>query len=63
MKKDGPLCHPGDTLCLDVGERPLLSNMRKGLIDPDTPQSAMSKTAADGTELKLVVSTLERDWL
>lgn len=57
MKKDVPLCHPGDTLCLDVGERPLLSNLRKGLIDPDTPESAMTKTAADGTELKLVVST------
>lgn len=60
MRQKGkpPVCTPGDTLCLDVGDRPLLSNIRRGLIDPDTPESAMTKTADDGTEMKLVVSTL-----
>lgn len=43
-------------LCLDVGPRPLLTNIRRGLIDPDTPQEAMMKKNADGKELKLVVS-------
>lgn len=45
-------------LCLDVGERPLLNNLRKGLIDPDTPESAMTKKNADGKEWKLVVSDI-----
>ncbi|RDW90445.1 SKN1/KRE6 family beta-glucan synthesis-associated protein [Aspergillus mulundensis] len=49
-------CTPGDTLCLDVGDRPLLSNIRRGLIDPDTPESAHSKMSADGKEWKLVFS-------
>lgn len=49
-------CRPGDMLCLDVGERPLLSNLRKGLIDPDTPESAMTKKNVDGKDWKLVVS-------
>lgn len=31
--------------------------MRKGLIDPDTPESAKTKTSADGKTLKLVVCT------
>lgn len=35
---------------------PLLKNVRSGLIDPDTPQSAMTRKAYDGTELKLVFS-------
>ena len=34
---------------------PLLQNVRRGLIDPDTPQSAMWKTDAKGKKLKLVV--------
>ncbi|KAF9893764.1 hypothetical protein FE257_009934 [Aspergillus nanangensis] len=51
-----PKCDAGDTLCLDVGKRTLLSNVRSGLIDPDTPKSAMTKTAADGKEWKLVFS-------
>lgn len=34
----------------------LLKNVRTGLIDPDTPSSAMSKTAKDGTKLSLVFS-------
>lgn len=48
-------CHPGDTLCLDVGDRPLLSNIRHGLIDPDTPEDAHTMTSVEGKELKLVV--------
>ena len=34
----------------------LLQNVRHGLVDPDTPKSAYSKTSNDGTSLKLVVS-------
>ncbi|KAL4876052.1 beta-1,6 glucan synthetase [Aspergillus karnatakaensis] len=49
-------CVPGDTLCLDVGDRPLLFNLRRGLIDPDTPESAHSMKAEDGKELQLVFS-------
>lgn len=56
----GHTCRPGDMLCLDVGERPLLNNIRRGLIDPDTPESAMTKKNADGNEWKLVVS--RTDW-
>ena len=43
--------------CLAV-DRPLLMNVRHGLIDPDTPKDiAMStKTAQDGTKLKLAFS-------
>lgn len=37
---------------------PLLKNQRKGLIDPDTPASAMTKTSHDGTKLNLVVCVL-----
>ncbi|CRG89002.1 Beta-glucan synthesis-associated protein SKN1 [Talaromyces islandicus] len=44
-----------DPMCLD-NNRPLLKNVRTGLIDPTTPKSAMSKTSADGTEWKLVFS-------
>ncbi|KAI9781853.1 MAG: hypothetical protein M1839_005645 [Geoglossum umbratile] len=40
--------------CLDVGKVPLLKNIRKGPIDPDTPKSAMSKKSADGSTLNLV---------
>lgn len=49
-------CLLGDGMCLDVGPRPLLDNIRHGLIDPDTPKDAYYKKDADGTELKLVVS-------
>lgn len=41
--------------CIDIGPVPLLKNIRRGLIDPDTPSSAKTKTAADGTKLRLVV--------
>ena len=47
----------GNVDCLPgVGKVPLLKNIRTGLIDPETPQSAMTTTAVDGTELKLVFS-------
>ncbi|KAJ5325816.1 uncharacterized protein N7506_008918 [Penicillium brevicompactum] len=49
-------CHPADTLCLDVGERPLLSNLRIGLIDPDTPEEFHTKKNLNGKEMKLVFS-------
>lgn len=45
-------------LCLDVGERPLLTNLRHGLIDPDTPAEAMTKKSADGKEWNLVVGVV-----
>ena len=39
-----------------VGKVPLLNNVRQTLIDPDTPDSAKTKIAADGkTKLELVV--------
>lgn len=41
---------------MDVGHRGILKNIRAGLIDPDTPQSAMTKRAADGSEWQLVAS-------
>jgi hypothetical protein len=44
-----------DALCLS-DKVDLLKNQRVGLIDPDTPSSAKTKTAADGTKLNLVVS-------
>ncbi|KAG2413279.1 beta-glucan synthesis-associated protein KRE6 [Aspergillus terreus] len=56
LAKQGPKCEPGDTLCLDVGDRPLLANIRSGLIDPDTPKDALKKTSADGKEWTLVFS-------
>lgn len=45
--------------CIDVGGKvPLLKNIRTGLIDKDTPKSAMTKKAADGKLLKLMVNNL-----
>lgn len=41
--------------CINVGKVPLLKNIRSDLIDPDTPKSALTKKAADGKVLKLVV--------
>lgn len=57
MVKSTPTCRPGDNTCLDVGPRQLLDNIRKGLIDPDTPEEAMWKKNVDGKDWKLVVST------
>ena len=45
-----------DPDCIDVGKVPLLKNIRKALIDPDTPSSALTKKAPDGSTLKLVFS-------
>src|SRR5438034_3470091 len=45
----------GDPLCLDVGDVPLLKNIRTSLIDPDTPESVKKIQSADGTEWELVV--------
>ena len=44
-----------DPNCINI-KTPLLNNVRRGLIDPDTPSSAMTKTSVDGTTLQLVVS-------
>ncbi|OOF99617.1 glycoside hydrolase family 16 protein [Aspergillus carbonarius ITEM 5010] len=49
-------CDPGDALCIDVGDRQGLTKLRTGLIDPDTPESAMTKKSADGKEWQLVFS-------
>lgn len=41
-------------MCIDA-DIPLLKNIRTGLIDPDTPKSAMKKKSANGKDLELVV--------
>ncbi len=46
-----------DVLCLS-DKVALLRNVRTGLIDPDTPSSAMTKTSYDGTKMNLVVGLL-----
>ncbi|KAJ5753459.1 uncharacterized protein N7511_007612 [Penicillium nucicola] len=56
IMKPRSVCHPHDTLCLDVGERDLLGNIRHGLIDPDTPKDALTKKNINGKEMKLVFS-------
>jgi beta-glucanase (GH16 family) len=62
VKKHTVLDSPcrGDPDCITgAGKFPIFKNIRgaKQLVDPDTPQSAMSKKAADGkTDLKLVWS-------
>jgi hypothetical protein len=45
---------------LDVGERPLLDNLRKSLIDPDTPKEAFTKKNVNGKEMKLVVGIFDK---
>lgn len=49
--------HPAEEWAI-VNNRtyPLMSNVRKGLIDPDTPQDAMTRTAYDGSPMNLVFS-------
>lgn len=47
---DNPLCIKGKD------NEPLLTNLRHGLIDPDTPESAMTRTSADGSKQVLVFS-------
>lgn len=49
-----------DPHCLDVGKRPLLKNIRHGLIDPDTPDDVKNIKSADGKEWKLVVGSCVR---
>jgi beta-glucanase (GH16 family) len=47
----------GNPLCIKGKEHePLLANIRQGLIDPDTPQAAMTRTSATGKKQKLVFS-------
>lgn len=46
----------GDPMCIDVGKVPLLKNVRSGLIDPDTPSSAMTRKSATGKTQNLVFS-------
>ena len=35
-----------------------MQNLRMGLIDPDTPEEALTKKSVNGKEMKLVVSGL-----
>ncbi|KAF2668302.1 beta-1,6 glucan synthetase [Microthyrium microscopicum] len=53
--KPVPIC-ANDPMCISVGTIPLLKNQRIGLIDPDTPKSALTKKSFDGTTLNLVFS-------
>ena len=47
----------GNPLCiLGKENEPLLKNVRTGLIDPDTPKSAMTRKAHDGSKQVLVFS-------
>jgi len=47
----------GNADCLGITNVPLLNNVRRGLIDPDTPQDAMTIMSEDGsTQLQLVFS-------
>ena len=46
----------GNSDCIKgVGKVPLLKNLRTKLIDPDTPDSAMTVKGSDGKTLNLVV--------
>jgi len=47
----------GNPLCIQGKQNePVLSNIRKGLIDPDTPLEAMTRISATGKKQKLVFS-------
>lgn len=48
--KPDPWTHVNDN------DYPLLANIRTGLVDPDTPSSAMTRKSIKGDELKLVFS-------
>ncbi|MCJ1433135.1 hypothetical protein MMC27_002494 [Xylographa pallens] len=41
--------------CINI-KQPLLTNVRAGLIDKDTPKSAYTKTSVDGSQMQLVFS-------
>jgi len=43
-------------MCIDVGQVPLLQNVRTGLIDPKTPSSALTRKSILGKTQKLVFS-------
>jgi hypothetical protein len=47
---DNPLCIEGKE------NEPLLQNIRRGLIDPDTPDSVKTRKSHDGTKQVLVFS-------
>ena len=49
----GLQCHE-DPNCISSSE-PLLKNVRHGLVDPDTPKSAMTRTDINGKTQNLVV--------
>ncbi|RFU29764.1 hypothetical protein B7463_g6583, partial [Scytalidium lignicola] len=53
-KKPASSCD-SDPMCL-TNKVPLLKNVRTGLVDPKTPDSALTKKSQDGTEWKLVFS-------
>ncbi|MCJ1389629.1 hypothetical protein MMC18_002486 [Xylographa bjoerkii] len=44
-----------DPNCINI-KQPILTNMRSGLIDKDTPSSAYTKTSVDGSQMQLVFS-------
>jgi len=46
-------------MCINVGDVPLLKNLRTSLIDPTTPSSAKTRTSHSGTKQKLVVCSGE----
>jgi beta-glucanase (GH16 family) len=46
----------GDPLCIDAQRFDLLKNVRTSLIDPDTPESAHSRTSYSGQKQNLVFS-------
>lgn len=53
--KDGPCTN--NPLCIEGKQNePVLANLRKGLIDPDTPKAAMTRKSYEGKTQKLVVS-------
>ncbi|KAF3147695.1 hypothetical protein TWF594_002285 [Orbilia oligospora] len=49
-------CRGSECLPPNIQNQPPLKNARTGLIDPDTPKSAMTRTASDGKQWNLVFS-------
>ncbi|KAJ6260281.1 hypothetical protein Dda_4506 [Drechslerella dactyloides] len=54
--EEAPACSGFSCLRPELQNQPLLKNVRQGLIDPDTPQSAKTRKATDGKNWKLVFS-------
>lgn len=50
----GPCTH--NPMCIDVGDVPLLKNIRTGLVDPATPSAAKTRTSHSGRKQVLVFS-------